>query len=78
MFRWLRRHKNSPNEQVDAAVPAVFCYRFQARLEPKWDAIIKKVFGLATEEEQTAFGAKLRENPNEDRMIGRFSIRLRD
>ena len=72
MFRRLRGHKNASNvEQPDAAMPAMFCYRFQARLEPKWHEIIKKVFGLETKEEQLAFGNKLRENPNEDRMIGR-------
>jgi len=37
MFRRLRGHKNASNvEQPDAAMPAMFCYRFQARLEPKW------------------------------------------
>ena len=56
---------------VDSATAVVFSYRFQARLEPKWHAIIEKVFGLATEKEQLAFGANLSENPHEDRMIGR-------
>ena len=55
---------------VDAAMAAMFSYRFQARLEPKWHEIIKKVFGLETKEEQLTLGEKLRENPHEDRMIG--------
>jgi hypothetical protein len=53
---------------VDAATAVVFSYRFQARLEPKWHAIIEKVFGLATEKEQLTLGAKLSENPHEDRI----------
>jgi hypothetical protein len=70
MFRLLRGHKTMV-EQVNASIPVVFSYKFQARLEPKWHAIIKKVFGLGTEKEQLAFGAKLSENPHEERMIGR-------
>ena len=52
-------------------MPTAFSYRFQARVEPKWHTNIKKVVGLATEEEQQLFGAKLRENPQEGRMTGR-------
>ena len=33
--------------------------------------LIKKVIGLSTEQEQQAFGAKLRDNPQEGRMVGR-------
>src|ERR1700757_712279 len=52
-------------------MPEAFCYRFQAHMEPNWQAIVKKIVGLSTEQEQEAFRAKLRENPQEGRMIGR-------
>ena len=38
-------------------MPATFSYRLQVRVEPEWAAIIKRVVGLANEQEQQAFDA---------------------